>query len=224
MEKIERILIWSGWLRLSHLGLGLSAVALLVSGWLFDSAPSLTAGAMDVHYLAASVLIASLVLRIVLMFAGSPVERLGRLMPDDGEWKSLRETAVFYLTLGKAPLPRWYAHNPFWKPLYVLMYLALLGQVATGGLMESDSLLVMGFYVPSVHATFASVVGVLVTFHVVAVMLHDYRGDAADISGIINGYRHYTVESVSIELPELQQASVRLDQIGKPNSGPKQDG
>ena len=75
-EQIRRILVWSGWLRLSHLLVGLSTLVLLVSGWLIEAAPSLEADAVDLHYLAAGFLVFGLALRLVLMFTGSPVERL----------------------------------------------------------------------------------------------------------------------------------------------------
>jgi len=213
VARIEKVMIWSGWLRLSHLLVGLSTLVLLGSGWLIEAAPSLEADAVDLHYLAAGFLVFGLALRLVLMFTGSPVERLSRLMPDDGEMRALRETLFFYASFGRAPLPRWYAHNPLWKPLYLLIYLCLLFLVLTGWLRDSLDIL-WGMYLPSVHAVFASAIAWLTLLHLIAVVLHDYRGDAADLSGMVNGYRHFVVEDQPVGQVE-PLASIRVQDIGR---------
>lgn len=214
MARIEKLQVWSGWLRLSHLAVGLASLVLLATGWLIEAAPSVQAGAIDAHYIAASVLLFGLVLRVALAIWGSPLEAFDRLIPDDEEWRTIRETLLFYLTLGRAPLPRWYAHNPFWKPVYLVLYLCLLVLLLTGWVREGNEVL-WGWYLPSVHALFASVVGWLVLFHVITVVLHDYRGDAADVSGIINGNRHFVIETP--ETPQVSQpvAEIKLTDMLK---------
>lgn len=212
MARIEKVMIWRGWLRLSHLAVGLSTLALLGSGWLLESAPTLEADAADVHYVAAGVLIFGLALRIVLMFAGSPVERISQLMPEDDEWRAVRDTLMFYLSFGRGQLPRWYAHNPLWKPLYLLLYVCLL-ILALSGWLREDSPIVFGWYLPNVHGVFASAVAWLTLMHVFAVVLHDYRGDAADISAIVNGNRHFVIEEQNV--PDIQpMASIKIQDIG----------
>lgn len=220
MAKIDKRLIWSGWLRLAHLVIGLATLLLIGSGWLIEYAPSVESGAIDTHYYAASALVFGLGLRVLLMFRGTPVERLSRLVPEDNEWGTVLDTLRFYLSFGKAPLPRWHAHNPLWKPIYLLLYLCLLVMVLSGGL-RMEGLLFLGIYLPSVHSVFATAVIWLSGLHVLAAVLHDYRGEAADVSGMINGYRHFVIDNPVIDSPELQQASVRLDQVGKPRSPDK---
>lgn len=193
VARIEKVLIWSGWLRISHLSIGLSVLVLLASGWLLQSAPSLAADASDMHYLAAGVLLFGLALRILLMFVGSPVEKFGQLMPEDDEWRAVKDTLMFYLSFGRGQLPRWYAHNPFWKPLYLLLYLCLIVLVLTGWL-RVDTPVVFGWYLPNAHGIFATAVAWLTFLHIFAVILHDYRGDSADISAIVNGNRHFVIE------------------------------
>lgn len=216
MARIEKRLIWSGWLRLSHLLIGLATLLLIGSGWLLEYAPSVASVSRDTHFYAASLLVAGLGLRLLLLFFGSPNERLARLMPDEGEWRAARATLWFYLSFARTQLPRWHAHNPAWKPVYLLFLVALL-ILAISGWLRQQSVLWMGFYLPDVHATFAVLVFWLVVLHVLAVLLHDYRGDAADVSSMINGYRHFVIDPMRNEGP-----SVHLDQIQRPDSTEKQ--
>ena len=67
---IKRVLVWSGWLRISHASIGLAVLLLLLTGWLIAESPSLAESALDLHYLASGFLVFGLVVRIVLMFAG----------------------------------------------------------------------------------------------------------------------------------------------------------
>lgn len=212
MAHIEKVLVWSGWLRLSHVAVGSATLALLATGWVIEHAPLQADAAADFHYLAAAVLVFGLALRIFLMFRGGPVERLDQLIPEDGEWGAVAETGRFYLGMGKAPLPRWYAHNPLWKPLYLLLYLLLLVLVVSGWL-RTDHSLFLGIYLPDVHAIFASAVGWWALLHVIAVVLHDYRGGTTDVSGMINGYRHFAIDKAAPpDTPEVETA-IRIDDI-----------
>ena len=213
MAYIEKVLIWSGWLRLSHAAVGGATLTLLATGWLIAHAPTLAEQAADYHYLAAGVLVFGLGLRAFLMFWGGRVERLDQLMPDDKEWGAVAETARFYLGMGKAPLPRWYAHNPLWKPLYLLLYLLLLVLVLSGWL-RADHSLILGVYLPDVHAIFAAAVGWWTLLHLIAVVLHDYRGGTTDVSAIINGYRHFNIERDAHAGAPKVETAVRIKDIG----------
>ena len=215
MAKIERVLIWSGWLRLSHLLVGLSVLVLMATGWLLEMAPSVEAAAVDYHYLAAAILVVGLVLRLFLMFRGQRVEGISELMPEDTEWPAVLETGRFYVGFGKAPLPRWYAHNPLWKPLYLLLYILLLVLVLSGWL-RSEHPLLMGIYLPNVHAVFATAVAWWTLLHILTAILHDYRGEAADVSSMINGHRLFVVDKPQPGQFGIQETTVHLDQIGRP--------
>ena len=64
MDKpvIKRVLVWSGWLRLSHASIALAVAVLLLTGWLIVESPSLAGLALDLHYLASSLLIFGLLM------------------------------------------------------------------------------------------------------------------------------------------------------------------
>lgn len=214
--KIERVLVWSGWLRVAHLAVGGAALLLLMTGWLLEWDASPVPAAADFHNIAAAVLIFGVVIRVWLLFAGRPIERLEKLLPAGSEWTAARETLVFYLTLGKMPLPRWYAHNPLWKLLYLVLYILLLALIASG-LLRADQDFVMGIYLPDVHVFAASMVGWWMLLHVVAVVLHDYHGDATDASSIINGHRQFVVEKPVPDTKGIGETVIRLDEIGRLN-------
>ena len=193
MSDIQRVLIWSGWSRLSHACIALSVLALLFTGWLIAESPSLQEFALDLHYLAAGLLLFGLIVRAVLFIVGREHERLAALFPVDTELRSMTATLRFYLSLARAPLPGWYAHNPLWKPLYLLIYLVLVIQVATGAAMP-DIPIVLGFYLPEVHAFWAQVVLWFSVLHIASTIVHDYKNQSADVSAMINGYRVFTVD------------------------------
>jgi Ni/Fe-hydrogenase 1 B-type cytochrome subunit len=207
---IKRVLVWSGWLRLSHACIGVAALVLLFTGWLVAESPSLADSALDLHYLASSFLIFGLVVRAVLMFAGKEHERLPGLFPASSELHAMAKTLRFYISLGKSPMPGWYAQNPLWKPVYLVTYIALIVLVITGVAMPDKSLM-LGFYLPSVHTFWAQLVFWFTVLHIGSVVMHDYRNRTADISAMVNGYRLFLIDSNqagSVTEKTLQRISI----------------
>jgi Ni/Fe-hydrogenase 1 B-type cytochrome subunit len=191
---IKRVLVWSGWLRTSHACIGLAVLVLLFTGWLIAESPSLSESALELHYLASSFLIFGLVVRIVLMFTGREHERLPGLFPASSELYAMAKTFRFYISLGKSPMPGWYAQNPLWKPVYLVIYLALIVLVITGAVMPDVSLM-LGFYLPSVHAFWAQLMFWFTVLHIASVVMHDYKNRTTDISAMVNGYRLFLINS-----------------------------
>ncbi|MCB1785400.1 MAG: cytochrome b/b6 domain-containing protein [Chromatiaceae bacterium] len=213
-EQIRRVPVWSGWLRVAHWALAGATLLMLVTGWLIANAPTVAAGAAEVHYLGAAVLVFGLALRLFLGFAGKGAERLEHLVPKPSEMTGLRNSALFYLSLGKAPLPNWYAHNPLWKPIY-LVWFALLALSALTGWLMPDTPVVGVFYLPRVHQWMANAVFVVTLAHVYSVVLQDLRGQAADTSAMINGHRYFRVEREGLVKPEVPQVSIRIDDLNR---------
>jgi len=58
----------------------------------------------------------ALLFRIVLLVAGrTPTDRWHDCLPlTRQKWHGVRAMLVFYLSLGRVPLPAWYGHNPLW--------------------------------------------------------------------------------------------------------------
>jgi Ni/Fe-hydrogenase 1 B-type cytochrome subunit len=200
MAEIRRILIWSGWLRASHWAIALSTLVLLATGWLIGHSPMQADIALEYHYLAVSLLVFGLALRIVIFFRGKEHERLPALFPQAGELRQIKQVLLFYLSLGKRPLPHWYAHNPLWKVIYVLWYLALLLLIISGVLM-TDKPVMLGFYLPSVHEFWAGMVLWATGLHILSQFAHDYYAKTSDVSAMINGYRVFEVENHGTQAP-----------------------
>jgi Ni/Fe-hydrogenase 1 B-type cytochrome subunit len=190
-SEFKRVLVWSGWLRLSHWSIAFATIAAGLTGWQLSADAS---GALvALHYYAASLLIFGLAVRLVLMVVGRAHERLSGLLPKPSEWRSAIHTLRFYLSFGRAPVPRWYAQNPLWKPVYVLVYVALLIQVLSGSLMQDHPVL-WRVYLPSVHAFWAQLLLWFGVLHVASVALHDAKAKTADVSAMLNGYRLFFID------------------------------
>jgi Ni/Fe-hydrogenase 1 B-type cytochrome subunit len=191
--ELKRVLVWSGWLRLGHASIGLATLVLLLTGWLIADSPSLAESALDIHYIASALLIFGLSIRIILMIAGKQHERLASLFPATSELAAMAATLRFYISLGRTPLPGWYAQNPLWKPVYLVVYLALI-ILAVSGTVIPEATIFIGFYVPSVHAFWAQFMFWFSMLHIASVIMHDYKKQTADISAMVNGYRLFLIE------------------------------
>jgi Ni/Fe-hydrogenase 1 B-type cytochrome subunit len=214
-EQIRRVMVWSGWLRFSHAALALATLVLMATGWLLASSPTLAAAASDIHFLAASILIAALMLRLVMGFFGKGAERFGHLLPRSSELAAIRASLLFYLTLGKAPLPNWFAHNPLWKPVYLILFVLLALSALTGWVMPEIQV-VGRLYLPRVHGWLSNAIWVVTLAHLFSVVLQDIRGRAADVSGMLSGYRFFVFERDGAMKPGVKQVSVKLDDLGRP--------
>ena len=213
-EQIRRVAVWSGRLRLVHWLLACSSVALFVTGWLIEAAPSLAEAASDYHYLAASILTLALLMRVWLGFFGIGAEGFEQLLLSATELRGARDSLVFYLSFGRAPMPAWYAHNPMWKSLYLVLFLLLAGLSVTGWLMP-DTPLVGRVYLPTVHAGLSSVTAILLVMHLFCVVLQDLRGQSADASAMLSGKRYFSVDRDGLPKPEVPEVSIRVDDIDR---------
>lgn len=213
-EQIRRVAVWSGRLRLIHGILAGSTLVLLASGWLIAHAPGLAASALEIHYLGAGALVFALALRLLVGVAGQGAERFALMLPRLSEAAAIRESLWFYLSLGRARLPNWYAHNPLWKPLYLLLLLVLILAVASGWLMP-DLPLLGRLYLPGLHRWLADLVAILTLAHLFSVVLQDVKGRNADISAMLSGNRYFDTGRTNLVRPEVPQVSIRLEDLDR---------
>lgn len=187
-----RVKVWSGLLRLCHWIMALMLCALWVTAGMARYAPELASAARDYHFMAGQVLVLVFALRIYLAFFGDRTDRLAALLPGRLEWAATAAMFKFYLSLGKAPLPKWFAHNPFWMPLYLVFYLVLLLGLATG--IDHDKGIVFDLDADrTLHALAATILLWFAVLHTLATFWQDYKGTGSDVSAMVSGHRIFVV-------------------------------
>jgi Ni/Fe-hydrogenase 1 B-type cytochrome subunit len=202
-DPIRYVQIWSGWLRLAHWLIACGVLFELFSAW------TLALGAVDAafwrdwHVMVGQALATALLLRLLLLFVpGSSHWRA--LLPGRSQWPAMLQMLKFYLSLARAPLPAWFAHNPLWAPLYLLVLLVLGGELLSGFLHQQP-----GTWFGQSHADLHAILGQLLAafslLHVLAAALHDWKGDGALISALFSGKRYFHVNlQQHIEVPDTQ--------------------
>jgi Ni/Fe-hydrogenase 1 B-type cytochrome subunit len=211
-EQIRRVTVWSGRQRLVHWLTALSTLGLVATGWLIGAAPTLALAAVDYHYMLAAVLSLALLVRLWLGLFGQGAERFEQLWPTAGERDAMRASLMFYLTLGRSPLPNWYAHNPLWKPLYWLLLILLAAVALTGWIMPGIPV-VGRLYLPRLHEWLATGVSMWLALHLFSVLLQDIRGGLGGVSAMLGGDRYFSVDRDRLVRPEIPEVSIRLDDI-----------
>jgi Ni/Fe-hydrogenase 1 B-type cytochrome subunit len=199
---IQRIRIWSGALRVSHWLLAASVLTLLLSGWALTSDVLRKPDTWrDAHLSAGYLLGITLAFRIALLFAGrAPTDRWRDFLPlTRQQWLGMRAMLIFYVSLGRAPLPGYYGHNPLWGPAYLLIFGVLGGAIATGLVLATagPELLPqieatpywLGYTPPEWHDGLAVATAVFAALHVLSAFAHDARGTASEISAMVNGHK-----------------------------------
>jgi Ni/Fe-hydrogenase 1 B-type cytochrome subunit len=206
VQTIRRVPIWSGVLRLLHWTMAAALLGLLASGWVLDAPPSqgwLTAAA-EVHVNLAWVLLVLVLVRGHLLFFGSGPAEWRDFLPDRAG--PALQVLRFYATLGRAPLPAYFAHNPLWGPLYLLIYALLVVQMVTGLAGAAEVHLAVGYLLAALTAA-----------HVFTAVVHDWQGTGSDVSALINGHRIF-VSSPADLAPGGDSVAVELD-LGRAGKG-----
>ena len=226
--EVRRVRVWPGVVRLTHWAMAASLLVLIPTGWLLTT--GLIAGDElyellrdRLHEPAGHVLAVALAVRLVyLVIGGDSVSGWRALVPAGPQLAALREALRFYSALGRAQLPAYYAHNPFWAPLY-LVFFALVTVATVTGLALEFSFVRSVAHVDepaalALHARLMEWIGVWCVFHVAAAILHDWRGQGSDTSALISGYRIFPVNREVAGGPGT--ATVRVEDIGRPGSTP----
>lgn len=213
-NTVTRVLVWSRWLRLSHWIIALSTLGLIGSGWLMSQDfPSLEQ-ASEIHYVLSGLLLPAVLLRLYLLFFGKGTDHLSDCEPDLHRLLQAWQVIRFYLTLGKAPLPKWYSHNPLWGPLYLALLFFLVLVTASGLLLLTDVEIVGNIGIHDLHRLGYLVILWFTLLHLPAVFFHDLAGQGGDVSGMINGYRIFDTNTAQSQGQPGEQA-ISLDQLIK---------
>lgn len=191
-ENIRYVLVWSGWLCLSHWLIAAGVIFQITSAWALAHDEANYAFWLDWHLITGQVILIALALRVLLLFfPGSSSWRA--FVPERSQIQAMIQMIKFYLSLARFPLPNWYAHNPLWLFVYPVLFLVLAG-CAISGLLYNSSHIIFGNPMYELHGALASLIVIFSIFHIVTVFLHDLKGKGAYISAMVNGFRyfHYT--------------------------------
>ena len=219
-EEIQRVAVWPPLLRLLHIIMAASMMICLLTGLLMHSGMILNyqffEHLLEVWHLPAGHVFAlALLARLIMLFVTRGVSSWKALIPEN--MQSVLGTAIFYLSLARNNLPGYFAHNPLWKIFYLLAFVLMVIQVITGLLLEFSWLRSV-FKTDSAsaliqHQALLEVLLVFVLAHIITVILHDWKSNTGEISGMINGYKFFSVEKKSPQT--LQSTAVPLDNLLK---------
>ncbi len=210
---IRYLPIYSLQQRITHWLLAAGFLFEWVSAWLVDHSDVDLQAWSDWHLMVGQVLLLVMAWRLLLfVLAGSGHWRF--FIPTREQRHIVRDTLRFYATLGKTPLPDWYAFNPLWQPIYLLMI--LLGAVIlVSGFLYSALPFIGDLSPAAIHAAASGLLLWLVIAHVGFTAWHDAKGRGAQISGMLNGHKYFHINSPDGS-PKPAENSVSLDSlIGK---------
>lgn len=214
IKTVSQVVVWSRWLRLTHWSLAISTIGLIASGWLMSRDTVIAEAASEIHYLLAGILLPALLLRLHLLFFGTGTDHLTDCEPNGHRLSQALQVARFYLTLGKAPLPKWFSHNPLWGPIYIALLFMMVLTTASGLLLLNDLPLLGTISMLDLHQLgYIFMLGFTI-LHLPAVFSHDLSSKSGDISAMVNGYRTFEVgDSLTGKRDDGQ--SVSLDALMK---------
>jgi len=216
LPTLQRKYIWPGALRLGHWIMAIASIGLLLTGWLQQHVIQFFEIALDYHYILAYTLCFAMGLRLYLLVSSRPSAASWHdLVPDKQQLKNALTMLRFYVSFGRTPLPTWYAHNPLWAPIYLVLFFVLLLQIITGFLIGAGQhTLVVNLY--SLHKLNTTIIAIFTTTHIISVFLHDLKSGSSDISGIIHGYRIFCIEKPEIS-PTIHTVSLDKQKQNKPD-------
>ncbi len=213
-KTVSHVLVWSRWLRLAHWTLALSTLGLIATGWLMSIDLAITSTAGEVHYLLSGVFLPALLLRLYLLFFGQGTDLLTDCEPNLHRLNQAWQVVRFYLTLGKAPLPKWYSHNPLWGPIYIALFFILTLATLSGLMLLNDLHLLGPVSMLDLHQLCYQIILIFTVLHLPAVFSHDMSSKSGDISAMVNGFRAFDVGEGEIGKSGSPQA-VSLDALMK---------
>jgi Ni/Fe-hydrogenase 1 B-type cytochrome subunit len=213
-KTVSQVLVWSRWLRLAHWTLALSTLGLIASGWLMSIDSAIIPAAGEMHYLLSGLFLPALLLRLYLLFFGKGTDLLADCEPNLHRLNQAWQVIRFYLTLGKAPLPKWYSHNPLWGPLYIALFFFLALVAISGQLLLNGKQLIGPVSMLDLHQLSYQIILLFTALHLPAVFAHDLSSKSGDISAMVNGFRAFEVGETEVGSRDNPQ-TVSLDALIK---------
>ena len=144
------VYLWGWPIRAMHWLAALSIVLLAATGFYIgrpyfvvagDTADHFVMGWMRfVHFLAAAVLVATVIVRVYWLFAGNKFERWRALFPVmPRDWVHMYQQVKYYLMIRPEQAPRYLGHNPLQQLSYTTIYALAALEIVTGFAMYGQS-------------------------------------------------------------------------------------
>ncbi len=188
-DKISRVAVFSIAQRVTHWLIACTTFFLLISAWLVQHIDVDVIAWLDWHIMTGQALSLVLAFRIYLLFRpGSGHWHL--LLPTKEQRHIALKTLKFYASLGKRPCPDWYAFNPVWQPVYLLMIFTLIATTISG-FLTGNHFFLAGLSMPELHSNIASFIYYFTLAHIIFAVYHDIKGSGAQISAMLNGYKYF---------------------------------
>lgn len=203
-SNLKAVNLWSKWLRLSHWVMAFGILFLLLSGWATQQVQIDLAFWQDWHVMIGQVVFMAWVLRVVLLLKPGS-SSFQALIPDRNQLKAWVEMVKFYITFARFPLPEWFAHNPFWRPIYLLVLIWIL-VVALSGFLHDSLFVFAGMSMAKLHRISSEYLAIFVLFHILTVFLHDWKGKVARISAMISGKAFFSLPEVNVKPQSSDQS------------------
>ena len=220
-ETIKYVLVWSGWLRLSHWVIAFGVLFQITSAWAIRMNPPNYQFWYDWHLIVGQIILVAISLRVILLFTDG-ASNWRSFVDYRSQFKAIIQMIKFYLSFTRFPLPNWYAHNPLWKIIYLFMLVVLSACIFTG-IAYNSSFILLGYLSAEWHSTLASIIVVLSSAHIITAFLHDWKGKGAFISAIINGHRYFHYSSnneVGVhKITKTPSVHISVDTIKKNKTG-----
>jgi Ni/Fe-hydrogenase 1 B-type cytochrome subunit len=153
--------------------MGISCLGLIGSGYLISIQAIPITTMQDIHYLFGALLLPGFLIRIYLLLFGKGTDHISDCEPDIHRLTQAWQVAKFYLTLGKAPLPNWFSHNPLWGPIYIGLFFILLLSIVSGYALLNDMQFIFGVVMVDLHQLTYVIIAWFSLLHIVAVFVHD---------------------------------------------------
>jgi Ni/Fe-hydrogenase 1 B-type cytochrome subunit len=202
LAELKRVRIWSGLVRAAHWAMAAGTLAASATGglmvWGRESAPPVWIAARELHVPSGQLVAVALAVRLVVLVVGGGSAGWRDFLPRRAQWTAAWGTMRFYLSGTRYSLPSWYAHNPLWGPVYLALFGLLAAQTGLGLWLEVPSLrpilvLEYGAALEWHHALADGVLGIALA-HILAAVIHDWRGGRWEISAMINGDKVFEIQ------------------------------
>ncbi len=189
-DSLTRIIHWIN--VFSVFGLSVLGGILYYRADLSLSDPTI-ASIISYHVYVGYILMASLIVRWIWLFAGPPFSGWKDIVPHTTEqWATLKKTVTYYMKGFRGKPPFYIAHNPFAGLAYTIFFIVASIQTIAGLMLNQVPPLPSGVREPPhllilIHDIGFYLILIYVVSHVTAIIFHEFSEKRSLVSAMIHG-------------------------------------